>query len=125
MTFAQLQAHATNAQKIMARHSGMSETASGNFVGPDGRIYTMLFRAADALEVESAAREMTAHGYTDRSVVIATATRTQFPVPPLDWRRKKGTRTAPGPDTECLIHSINTDDPLHYVFVLLIRQAAN
>lgn len=124
MTFAQLQKHATAAQGIMARHSGMSETAEGNFIGPDGRPYTLVFRAADALEAESAVREMTSHGYIDRSVVIATATKTQFAAPPLDWRRKKGTRKAPTPEAECLISQIGTDHEMFYTFVMLVRQPA-
>ncbi len=82
-----------------------------------------MFRSADAFEAEAASREMTSHGYTDRFVLVAVATRTQFPAgPPLGWRRAKGTRTVPAPAIECLIASMGVDDPLFYTFVLLCRQ---
>lgn len=117
-------AAALEAQNLIAQLQCMDASASGNFVGPDGRTVQMIFRAADAFESQAAGREMTQHGYMDRSVVIATATRDQFDAPPTDWRRKKGTRIYPSPATECTIASISTDDPILFVFVLLFRQPA-
>lgn len=119
-----LPAAAREAQGLLAQLQGMDASAEGSFVGPDGRTYTLLFRAADAFETQAAGREMSQHGYLDRSVVIATATRDQFTSPPVDWRRKTGTRLVPAPAQECTIASMSTDDPLHYVFVLLFRQSA-
>jgi hypothetical protein len=119
-----LQSAFASAQRSIAVATGMSGTAAGNFLGPDGRAYTMTFRAADAFEVQSMSREMTLHGYDDRSVIIATATRAQFTAPPLAWRRQKCTRTVPDPSTECLVASVATDDPVFYSFVLLLRQPA-
>lgn len=121
----QLQAAATKAQSVVAQMSGMDPTAAGNFIGPDGQPYTMTFRPADAFEAEAASREMTLHGYTDRSVVMATATRTQFIDAPLNWRRKTGARQIPAPQQECLIASVSVDDPLFFGFVLLFRQAVS
>ena len=120
----ELQDAAAEAQGYLAQMGGMSETASGNFIGPDGEFKTMVFRAADAFEQQSAAREMSLHGYTDRAVVFAVASRDQFDGVPLDWRRKKCARLVPAPATECLIADVSTDDPLFYTFVLLVRQPA-
>lgn len=101
---------------------GASAEDVGNFIGPDGQPYLVIFRSPDALEAEAASREMTGHGYTDRSIVLAVATRGQFTEPPLNWRRKTGTRLYPQPATECLIASVSTDSPLSYAFVLLFKQ---
>jgi hypothetical protein len=123
MSYAALMRNAAaQAQNTLARLGGMEAGAAGNFVGPDGSTKTLVFRAADALEAQSVSREMTLHGYDDRSVVIATATRDQFSSAPLDWRRKRGTRLIPEPQSECLIAWVSTDDPLQYVFTLLFRQ---
>lgn len=110
-----------SAQKSLAVAQGMAADAAGNFLGPDGQTYTMTFRAADAFESAAASREMTMHGYEDRSVAIATATRAQFAAAPLDWRRKHGTRLIPAPSADALISSISTDDPHHYAFTMLLR----
>ncbi len=118
----QLSSAAAQAESILAELSGMSCSSSGNFIGPDGLPYTLVFRAADTNEIQAGGREMTAHGYNDRSVLVATATRGQFTDPPLGWRRAKGTRLIPGPPTDCLIATISFDDPLVYVFIILTRQ---
>jgi len=118
----EITAAATEAQGILAQLGGMAATATGNFTGPDGKPYTLAFRSADAFESQAAGMEMQGHGYADKSVVIATGTRAQFDVAPLGWRRQKGTRLIPAPQTEALILSVATDDPLHYVFTLVIRQ---
>jgi hypothetical protein len=114
---------ATEAQSTLAEIAGMASDAAGNFVGPDGAHYTMVFRAADAFESAAAAREMSLHGYQDRSVLVGVATRAQFSAAPLDWRRKHGTRLLPVPAREALIASVADDDPVFYVFVLLLRQS--
>ena len=118
--FSDMQAAATEAQSTLAQLQGMASGGS-NFIGPDGRAYVMVFRAADAMESQSVAREMLTHGYSDRSVIVGTATRTQFSAPPMDWRRKKGSRTTPDL-RDVLIASVADDDPIHYVFTLLLRQ---
>lgn len=120
--FSEMQAAATEAQSTLAELQGMA-SGGKNFVGPDGAQYVMVFRPADAFESQSVSREMLAHGYNDRSVIVGTATRTQFGAAPLDWRRKKGTRLKPDA-RECVIASVSDDDPLVYVFVLLVRQPA-
>lgn len=123
MSYAQeMQDAAAEAQGILAQIQGMAATAAGNFIGPDGRPYTLVFRAADALESHAALSEMSSHGYGDKSLVIATATRDQFTADPLGWRRQKATRLTPR--AEVLILSVATDDPLHYVFNLVVRQEA-
>lgn len=119
--FQQMQADANEAQETLAQMTGKPK-AKKNFVGPNGQLYTLVFRPADAFESEVAAREMTTYGYTDRSIVVGSASRDQFDDPPLDWRRKNATRVYPQPSAECLIASVNTDDPLFYVFTLLLRQ---
>lgn len=120
--FTQIQSAATQAQSVLAQLGGMDAGAAGNFIGPDGQFYNLVFRAADAFEIQAGGREMTAHGYDDKSVLIATATRDQFTAPPTGWRRAKGTRLYPEPATDCLIATVSFDDPLHYVFTLLTRQ---
>ena len=120
--FSELQNAATEAQGLLAQGLGMAEGAAGNFIGPNGQTYTMIFRAADAFESQGAAREMVQHGYNDRSVVIATATRSQFAAVPLDWRRKKGTIVFPAAQ-DALISDVSERDPLFYIFVMLVRQA--
>lgn len=122
--FSHLQNTFAHAQGLIAQAQGMAPSASGNFIGPDGHPYTMTFRAADAFEVQAVSREMTLHGYNDRGVMIATATRSQFTSTPLGWRRLKGSRLHPAPATEGMIASIGTDDPHHYTFTLLFRQPA-
>ena len=111
--FAEVQSAATEAQGHLADLTGGED----NFVGPDGRTYTLVMRAADAFESQQVLQ-----GYHDRAAIVATATRTQFDAPPLDWKRKKGTRLFPAPAREALIASVDDNDPLHYVFTLLVRQ---
>jgi hypothetical protein len=113
---------ATEAQGYLVQIQGMASTAAGNFVGPDGKTYTMVFRAADAFEQQAAGMEMQSHGFGDKSLVIATATRTQFSVAPLGWRRLSGTRLIPAPACPVTIISVATDDPNHYVFNCVVRQ---
>lgn len=110
------------AQALIAQIQGMAAAAAGNFIGPDGRPYTMVFASVDGLTAQASGFEMQSHGFGDKSFVTATATRSQFPVAPLGWRRQKATRLIPAPATECLILSIATDDPIHYVFTLALRQ---
>lgn len=112
------------AQSVLARLQGMPVSSAGNFVGPDGAPYTATFRPADAFESQAAAREMTLHGFDDKSVVVATLTRDQFSAVPLDWRRKTATRLIPAPAQTCTIASLSIDDPVHFVLVLLFRQGS-
>jgi hypothetical protein len=114
--FAEMQVAATEAQSVIAQLQGVALNGF-NFVGPDGRSYLMVFRTADAFE-----SQQLAHGYQDRSTVMATATRAQFSAPPLDWRRKKGTRTIPAPPKDAIIASVDDSDALHYTFTLLVKQ---
>ena len=118
--FSELQTAATEAQSAFAQTQGAAAGVA-NFIGADGKSYFANFRPADAFESAAASREMMAHGFNDRSVTVAVATRTQFLAPPLDWRRKKCTRLFPTV-REGLVADMSDDDPLHYVFTLLIRQ---
>lgn len=113
---------ATEASGYLAELGGMQSTAAGNFVGPDGQRYTVVFRAADAFETQALGMEMQSHGFGDKSLVIATATRAQFATAPLGWRRMKGTRLVPAPAAEVTILSVATDDPYFYVFPCVVRQ---
>lgn len=112
--FAELQSAAAEAQGHLADLTG----GASNFVGPDGQTYTLVMRAANAFESEAVM-----HGYNDRAAIIATATRAQFSAPPIDWKRKKGTRLIPAPAVDAVIALVDDTDPLHYVFTLLVRQA--
>lgn len=118
----QLSSAARAAQGIIAEMQGQATGDLGNFIGPDGLPYTMVFRSATAIENQSVASEMTQHGYNDRFLLVATATRDQFTAPPSNWRRGKGTRTVPAPALDCTIASVGVDDPLCYSFTLLCRQ---
>lgn len=115
---------ATEAAGYLAQLGGMSAAAGGNFIGPNGQKYTMVFRAADAFETQAAGLEMQAHGFGGKSLVIATATRDQFPVAPLGWRQRKGTRLIPEPAATVTILSVATDDPTFYVFNCVLQQPA-
>ena len=115
-------AAALEAQGELAQITGMAEGAAGNFVGPDGRTYTMVFAAVDALAAQAAGMDMQSHGFGDKSFVIATATRDQFSAPPLGWRRAHGSRLVPSPAADCLILSVGLDDPFLYTFAMALRQ---
>ena len=112
---------ASEAQGYLAELQG-SAPGEDNFVGPDGKLYILVFRAADAFESQAAGMEMQSHGYGNKSLIIATATRSQFTVAPIGWRGLKGTRLTPAPSQEVTILSVATDDPLHYVINLIGRQ---
>jgi len=114
--FAELQSAATEAQRNLAELQGCAD-GDVNFVGPDGRGYVMVFRAADAFE-----SQQLLHGYQDRAAVVATATRSQFAAAPVDWKRKRGTRLLPAPAKDALIASVDDNDPLHYVFGMIVKQ---
>jgi hypothetical protein len=112
------------AQSALAQIQGMAEDAAGNFIGPDGKPYTLVFRAADAFETQAAGQEMSSHGFGGKSVMIATGTRDQFSASPVGWRGQNSSRLIPAPATEARILSVATDDPVHYVFTLIFRQEA-
>ena len=120
----EITAAATEASGYLAQLGGMAATAGGNFIGPNGLKYTMVFRAADAFESQAAGLEMQAHGFGGKSLVIATATRAQFSVAPLGWRQRKGTRLVPAPEASVTILSVATDDPNFYVFNCVLQQPA-
>lgn len=113
---------AAEVQGILAQIGGTSSATEANFVGPDGNEYIFVFRAADAFEQQAAGMEMQAHGFPDKSLIIATATRAQFSAAPLGWRRMRGTRLVPSPAHEVFIMSVATDDPLFYVFNMVAHQ---
>lgn len=119
----EITAAAAEAQGILAEIGGMQSGAAGNFTGPDGKPYTMVFRTADAFEAQSAGLEMGSHGYGDQSIVIATATRDQFGAVPIGWRAQHGTRLVPTPAQDCVISTVATDDPYHFVFTLIFKQS--
>lgn len=119
----EIAAAAAECQTILAKVGGMDDDAAGNFVGPDGRTYTLVFRAADAFETQAAGLEMQQHGHGAQSIVIATGTRDQFDAAPLGWRRQKGTMLVPF-RRDALISTIAIDDPYHYTFVMIVRQEA-
>lgn len=117
-------AAASEAQGYLAQLQGMAEGAAGNFVGPDGRTYTLVFRSADAMEGAASGMDMQGHGFGDKSLVIATGARSQFDAVPYSWRRAHGTRLVPQPTQDFTILSVAIDDPLHYVFAMVFRQPA-
>lgn len=114
---------AAEAQGILAEIGGMASGAAGNFTGPDGKPYTMVFRAADAFETEAAGLQMASHGYNDQTVVVATATRDQFAAVPIDWRARHGTRLVPSPAQDVTISTVATDDPYLFVFTMILKQS--
>lgn len=120
----ELSAAVTEAQNVLGQLTGaMPSDAAGNFVGPDGEIYTLTLRAADAFETQAAGLEMTQHGHGVQSIMIATADRAQFSAPPLSWRRQKGAILYPT-RRDALVSTVAIDDPYHYVFTLVVRQEA-
>ena len=120
----EMTAAAAEAQGVLAEIGGMASGAEGNFTGPDGKPYTMVFRTADAFESSQATGlNMASHGYNDQSIVIATATRDQFSAVPIGWRAQHGTRLVPNPAQDCVISTVATDDPYHFVFTLIFKQA--
>lgn len=110
---------AREAQDILAQLGG-AEPGENNFIGPDGRQYIGVFRAANAFESAAAGSEMESHGFKDAAVMILTATRDQFVNVPRAWRRQYMNRLAP--PQRYLISSISDTDSLLYAFVLIYRQ---
>lgn len=113
-----------SAQTTIARAMG----AAGSTTPPgtwrcNGVSGTGVIRAANAFELASMDREATEHGFRDGSVMLLTATRAQFTVDPIGWRRQQMAVYAPT-EKLCTVHSIATDDPHFYVFTLLFRQGA-
>jgi hypothetical protein len=109
------------AQGILAQMQGASSNAK-TLIGPDGESYSAVFRPADAIDAQSVDREMTGHGYNEHSVMVATLTRDQFDAAPTDWKRKQATRIVPAPARVFTVSSVSTDDPVHYVLILVSKQ---
>lgn len=112
---------ATEAEGILAQLGG-AEPGVDTFIGPDGRSYSGVFRAASVFESQAVGSEMESHGFKDAEVMVVSATRTQFNAPPLGWRRQYLNRLKPA--QKCLVASISVSDSLLYAFVLIYRQGS-
>jgi hypothetical protein len=122
MSLAALMRNAANtAANTLAQLQGMPAGAEGNFIGPDGRTYTSVGRAADAFEIAALGRQMTTHGKEQKSARVHTITRDQFDAAPMSWEWQTCSILYPAPATQATIASVSDDDPLFYVFTLIVR----
>jgi hypothetical protein len=92
-----------------------------NVLGPTGTGYRGIFRPANAFEQMDADKEMTLHGFKDRTVQILLIPRQQFVAIPYDWRGKKIQQLTPVTQ-ECTVQTANFDDAFFFSFVLLSKQ---
>lgn len=92
-----------------------------NVLGPRGESKRGIFRPASQLEQLDADKEMTLHGFKDRTLQILLIPRSQFASVPYEWRGKSITQLAPVA-RQCLVSELVEDDPYFFSFVLISRQ---
>ena len=109
---------------ILTSAASLGQSIVGeSFIGCDGVTYTGTFRAPNAFDLAAAGLEMQANGFPDKTIVALTATRSQFATPPLSWRRSKvPVVRLSSPAQSGAVASVGTDDPLFYMFILIVHQ---
>lgn len=110
----------TDFDNILNAGVALVETLSGDSFTHGGETFTGNFRTGNAME-QAEASSFSSHGSQSQTVVILYAARSQFSLPPFEWKNQKILRTTPTA-TEYIVASVNTDDPNVYAFVCVARK---